>query len=212
LNIDSGSKVTMTAPNAPAVVQVTNAPPPVTAIKTGIVETLSLKDVKAVKLTAQVNEQPAPSPEGAAASVTTNGIELKYVFPSPGQDACMVEFAADIPEFNQLEIIIDGDASGHRAFIVLIDAGGESHYFALDNTQSPASCGTVKWRGKRKITVPIAVKNPFGADHFSSRWGGDQNQRIDFPVKGIMLGMNDCPDTATGSGRVTFETIEFIRK
>lgn len=171
-------------------------------------ETLRLSDVKPVCLTAHVNGKNAAPPQGAKQSVTPAGIVLDYVFATGGHDACMVEFPVDRKAFSQVTVEITADRPGHRPFMVLTDRNDEKHYFSLIDSREIKK-QTIKRAGRQKLVVPVKIGNSHPGEYFAFRWGGDDNQTIDFPVKKIMLGLNDSPDESTGSGRIVFHSITF---
>lgn len=171
-------------------------------------ETLRLSEVKSVVLTAHVNGKNAAPPQGAKQIVSPDGIVLDYVFATKGHDACMVEFPVDRKAFSQVTVEITADRPGHRPFIVLTDKNGEKHYFSLiDNREIKKQ--VIKRAGRQRLVIPVKIKNSHPGEYFAFRWGGDDNQVIDFPVKKIMLGLNDYPDESTGSGRIVFHSITF---
>ena len=169
---------------------------------------LQLSEARQVILTSHVNGKNAPAPKGAKQTVTDDGIVLDYVFPSPGHDACMVEFPVNQKEFREVTVEITADKPGHRPFIVLTDKNGEKHYFSLINTRRIKE-QVIKKAGRQKLTTPILIRNKHRGEYFAFRWGGDDNQKIDFPVKRIMLGLNDHPDESMDSGRIVFHSILF---
>ena len=171
-------------------------------------DVLNLSAVKPVVLSAHVNGKNAPVPKGARQTVTPEGIVLDYAFPSKGHDACMVEFPVDLPKFSQITVEFTADKPGHRPFIVLTDKNGEKHYFSLNGSRRIKD-QAIKKAGRQKLTTKIQIKNGHPGEYFAFRWGGDDNQVIDFPVKEIMLGLNDYPDESTGSGRIVFHSITF---
>ena len=171
-------------------------------------EVLNLSAVKPVVLTAHVNGKNASVPKGARQTVTPEGIVLDYVFPSKGHDACMVEFPVDQKKFSQITVELTADKPGHRPFIVLTDKNGEKHYFSLNGSRRIKD-QAIKKAGRQKLTTKIQIKNGHPGEYFAFRWGGDDNQVIDFPVKKIMLGLNDYPDESTGTGRIVFHSITF---
>ena len=144
---------------------------------------------------------------------TANGIELYFDLDTQGEDACMV--TCDIPAmeaFNTVTVTMDRQIKGKvRPFIVLHDAGDEKHYFPLKESKYLSGQG-IAGSGRITLTCPIKVRNPHGADRISQRWGGDRNQRIDFPVKKITIGIDDLDDMQKASGRVAFQKIEFTVK
>ena len=171
-------------------------------------EVLNLSTARPVVLTAHVNGKNASVPKGAAQTVTPEGIVLDYAFPSKGHDACMVEFPVDQKKFSQITVEFTADKPGHRPFIVLTDKNGEKHYFSLNGSRRIKD-QAIKKAGRQKLTTKIRIKNGHPGEYFAFRWGGDDNQVIDFPVKKIMLGLNDYPDESTGSGRIVFHSITF---
>lgn len=171
-------------------------------------ETLSLSEVKSVVLTAHVNGKNAVPPQGAKQTVSPDGIVLEYVFAARGHDACMVEFPVDRKAFSQVTVEITADRPGHRPFIVLTDKNDEKHYFSLINNREIKK-QVIKRAGRQRLVIPVKIKNSHPGEYFAFRWGGDDNQVIDFPVKKIMLGLNDHPDESTGSGRIVFHSITF---
>ena len=171
-------------------------------------ETLRLSEVRSAVLTAHVDGRNAAVPQGAKMTVAPDGIVLDYVFPSGGHDACMVEFPVDLKAFRQVTVEITAEQPGHRPFIVLTDKNGEKHYFSLVNTKV-IKAQTIGKAGRRKLVIPVKAGNSHPGEYFAFRWGGDDNQMIDFPVKKVMLGLNDHPDESTGSGRIVFHSITF---
>ena len=132
---------------------------------------------------------------------------------TPGEDACFVTI--ELPEtasFNQIRTSLHAEYSGQiRPFLVLEDAGGEKHYFPMCPNRI-LNLQKLNGRGDLTLTTPIRVKNVHASDRISQRWGGDRNQRIDFPVKRITLGIDDLLDGTPASGKICFKTLEFIEK
>ena len=170
--------------------------------------TILLSSVKNPVMTAHVNEKPAPVPDGAKVSVGKDGIQMDYVFPSAGHDACMVEFPVNQGPFSTLTVKLSVSGPGHRPFVVLTDKNGEKHYFSLVNTRNIAG-QSLKKAGEHTLSIPVPVRNEHPGERFAFRWGGDENQTIDFPVKSVLLGLNDSPDEFKGTGRIVFHSISF---
>ena len=144
---------------------------------------------------------------------TPQGIEVDFDLNTPGEDACFVTI--DLPEtasFNQIKTSLNAEYSGQiRPFLVLEDAGGEQHYFPMCPNRI-LNLQKLNGKGDLTLTTPIRVKNVHASDRISQRWGGDRNQRIDFPVKRITLGIDDLLDGTPASGKICFKTLEFIEK
>lgn len=161
--------------------------------------TLDLAGVRNPVFTAHVNGKPAQAPEGAGCKVTEAGIELSCVFSSPGHDAGMAEFPLNEGAFS--EVTLDRTIADCKqgVFIVLTDRNGEKHYFGF-----PAG-----GNGRHSVTAKVKVRNEHPGEHFAWRWGGDDNQTLDFPVKSVMLGVNDRPDAFTGEVKAVFHKLSF---
>ena len=144
---------------------------------------------------------------------TPQGIEIDFDLNTPGEDACFVTI--DLPgtaPFNQIKTSLHAEYSGLvRPFLVLEDAGGEKHYFPMCPNRI-LNLQKLNGKGNLTLSTPIRVKNVRGADRISQRWGGDRNQRIDFPVKRITLGIDDLLDEKPARGKICFKTLEFIQK
>ena len=171
-------------------------------------ETLRLSEVRSAVMSAHVGGRNAAVPQGAKMTVTPDGIVLDYVFASKGHDACMVEFPVELKAFGQVTVEITADQPGHRPFIVLTDKNGEKHYFSLIDKKD-IKAQAIRKAGRQKLSIQISIKNDHPGEYFAFRWGGDDNQVIDLPVKKIMLGLNDYPDESIGSGRIVFHSISF---
>ena len=169
---------------------------------------LDLSKVKAPEISCHINGKSAKLPPGTEFTVGKEGITLHYNFPSPGHDACMVEFPVELKKFTSFAIRISVPEPGHRPFMVLTDKNGEKHYFTLTGTRRIAS-QVISRKGTMTLKGEISIANKHPGEYFAFRWGGDDNQRIDFPIKKLMLGLNDSPDTFRGKGKITFHTMTF---
>jgi len=193
-------------PTAEDATNITQVP----AYAKGVVKEFALSDLRDIHLRTHVNEKLAAPPPGNAARLTATGVDLEYAFNTDKHDACMFAFDIEIPTFDQVAVTTTADNSKFRPFIVLKDAGGECHFFPLIDSKR-ISGQLINWSGKKTVTREIAAQTPFG-DLYASRWGGDDNQTIDFPVKSIILGLGKYPDAAKGTGKISFEKIVFSRK
>lgn len=149
-------------------------------------------------LSAHVDGKPAPAPEGTSVAVTEEGVKLVCNFTSAGHDAAMFSFDVNEPAFSSLTMSYTVSDGRQVAFVVLTDANGESHCF---------KSGAVNSGQRQTRKLAIKEKNDYPGEYFATRWGGDDNQRIDWPVKKITLGINDTPDTFTGGVKATFHSL-----
>ena len=210
----SGSRIAMARPSSGIQAPVAPPPalPPTAAPAKGVVREILLSTVEDIRLRTYADEKPQASPApGNSARKTAQGVELQYAFRSDRLDACMFEFDAEIGAFNYIQVVMTGDNSKFRPFIVLKDSGGESHYFPLAASNMVQE-QLINWTGKKTLARPIPATNSFPVDIYASRWGGDDNQIIDFPIRTVTLGLGKYPDAAKGAGSVAFEKIVFSVK
>lgn len=149
-------------------------------------------------LSAHVDGKPAPAPEGTSVAVTEKGVKLDCNFTSAGHDAAMFAFDTELAAFKEMDVDFTISNGRQLVYAVLVDANGESHCF---------KCGGVNSGARTTRALKVKEKNDYPGEYFAWRWGGDDNQRIDWPVKRIFLGVNDTPDTFTGRVSVVFHKL-----
>ena len=93
---------------------------------------------------------------------------------------------------------VNGDGKGHALFVVAHDQSGENFYFP-----GPA----ITFSGWKRVAVKLDFPTINPGERYASIWGGDGNQRPDFPLRGLTLGLNDSPDTARESGEIQIRDI-----
>ena len=140
-------------------------------------------------LSAHVDGKPAPAPEGTSVAVTKEGVKLVCNFTSTEHDAAMFAFVTEQAAFEEMDVDFTITDGRQLVYAVLVDANGENHCF---------KCEAVNSNVRTTRTLKVKETNDHPAEYFAWRWGGDDNQRIDWPVKKIFLGVNDTPDTFTG--------------
>lgn len=171
---------------------------------------LDFAKLKDFQVKAHVNEQNAPLPAGASAKRTENGIELNYVFPSAKHDALMIEFPMNVPASDSVTVELSAAQTGHRPYLVVVDAGNEFHYLSLIPIDL-ISHQVIRKTGRQVLTAPLPLKTRHPGEAYASHWGGDGNQRIDFPLKRVYIGLNDYPDSFQGKGKIILHTIKFTK-
>ena len=165
-----------------------------------------------VEVLAHVNEKVTKTPPaGNKAVITKNGLEMTYNFTTKGHDAFMAEFPVNVKKFNYFEVTFTAETKGMRPYLVLTDAGNEKHYYAFS---SPSSLKrqAIKITGRQKMGSFVLLKNRHKGEYYAYRWGGDDNQILNFPVKKLMIGINDHPDTFVGKGKIIFHSITFSER
>lgn len=167
-----------------------------------------------LKVLAHVNEKVLRTPPaGNKVQVTEKGLEMTYNFITAGHDAIMAEFPVDIKKFNYFEVTLTAENAGMRPYLVLTDAGNEKHYSPLQNARYYSrATQIVKKTGKQKMGSFVKLKNDHKGEYFAYRWGGDDNQVLNFPVKKLMIGIDDHPDSFKGKGKIIFHSITFSER
>lgn len=139
------------------------------------------------------------NPDNFSVSFNDGKIIIAGVFPSERHDSCMISIPGDFDYFEELEIIAKGDNAEHKLFLVITDLNGENHFIG----QFPLTEKNTNFifSAKPFLTAPLeGVKK-------AECWGGDGNQKIDWPVKKITIGINDIPDTFKGKFKAEIEKI-----
>ena len=171
---------------------------------------LQFANLKDFKVKAHVNEQNAPPPADASVKRTDDGIEMNYVFPSAGHDALMIEFPMHVPASDAVTVELTAAQTGHRPYLVVVDAGNEFHYLSLI-PDIRISHQVIQKTGRQILTAPLPLKTQHPGELYASHWGGDGNQKIDFPLKHVYIGLNDYPDAFQGKGKIILHSIKFTK-
>ena len=154
--------------------------------------------VQPVRVCAHIAEKPSAPPPGNLVTGKDGIYTLKYHFTTEKHDALF--FDLDIPLENASELMaqVNGDGKGHTLFVVVRDKSGECFYFP-----GPA----IKFKGWKTVKIKFKYPEAGTWDKYASIWGGDGNQKPDFPLQGITLGLNDTPDSSTDQGEIQIRKI-----
>ncbi len=110
--------------------------------------------------------------ENASVKVKDGALELEYHFTGgKGQYLGVVVPLKLRAPFTKLKYRVKGNGSKCGYGLYLTDAGGETHKYP--------SRKVIDWEGWREIEFQI--------DCWHEIWGGDKNQRIDYPIRNIVL-------------------------
>lgn len=148
---------------------------------------------------AHVAGKPAKPPVGSNIVWKNRAFILTYNFTSNEHDALFFELKQNLKSATELTAELYGDGKGHKLFIVIKDKSGESFYLA-----GPS----VSFKGWKKIRIKFKYPKVNPGEKYASIWGGDGNQHVDFPLQGILIGLNDTPDTAINSGTIIIKNIQ----
>ena len=155
--------------------------------------------VHPARLQAHVAEKVATPPEGNSVTVASGVYNIAYRFTTEKHDALFFDLDIPLETAEEMTLQVKGDGKGHSLFVVVRDQSGESFYFP-----GPV-IGFTGWKTlKVKFNYPII--NP--GEKYASIWGGDGNQQVNFPLRGITIGLNDTPDTAMDSGEIQLKDIQ----
>ena len=147
---------------------------------------------------AHVAGKPADPPAGSKMVLKDGALFLTYNFTSEEHDALFFELKQNLHSATELTAEVNGDGRGHTLFVVVKDKSGESFYFP-----GPA----VDFKGWKTIRIKFKYPNVNPGEKYASIWGGDGNQHPDFPLQGIVIGLNDTPDTAVDTGTIIIKDI-----
>ena len=155
--------------------------------------------VQPVRLQAHVAEKVATPPGGNSVTAENGLYTLTYNFTTEKHDALFFELDIPLEAAEEMTLQVNGDGKGHTLFVVVRDQSGENFFFP-----GPVISFT-GWKSL-KIKFNYPVVNP--GEKYASIWGGDGNQQVNFPLRGITIGLNDTPDTTVGNGVIQFREIQ----
>ena len=97
---------------------------------------------------------------------------------------------------------VHGDNSGNSAFVVVHDASGEQHLAMITR---------LAWSGWQDVGVNLQplLTSPGQQQRRAIHWGGDRNQRIDFPITAVDLGVVKRDGRTSDAGLLQFRKIRF---
>lgn len=147
---------------------------------------------------AHIAGKPASPPEGSKLVRKGGSFALTYNFTTQGHDALFFELKQNLNSAAVLTAKVKGDGKGHSLFAVVKDRSGESFFFT-----GPA----ITFRGWKTIRIKFTYPKVNPGEKYASVWGGDGNQHPDFPLQGIVIGLNDTPDTAVDTGTIIIKDI-----
>ena len=159
------------------------------------------KSIAGMELKSHADGKPSLPTNGTKMTQGATGVILDCDFTTVGHDAAWIEFPCELLRFD--ELILDRTISDGRQqlFVVLTDAKDESHLFRFEVTGS----------GRQKVKAVIQAKNMHPGERFAWRWGGNDDQTIDWPVKKVAIGVNDTPDTYVGRVTLLLHSFEARR-
>ena len=155
--------------------------------------------VQPVRVCAHIAEKPSGPPQGNIVNGKDGTYTLVYKFTTEKHDALFFDLDIPLENASELTAQVNGDGKGHTLFAVVRDKSGECFYFP-----GPV----IKFNGWKNIRIKFNYPKINPGEKYASIWGGDGNQKPDFPLQGITLGLNDTPDSSTDSGRIQIRKIK----
>ena len=136
---------------------------------------------------------------------TKNEVDVKYTFSSDDVfESSFVSIPVKIPQCDIIIIDVKSDGSKNNFFIILHDSSGEQHLVLKT---------TLVWQKWLNIGIDLKpyLKSPAKSQRLIIHWSGDENQKIDFPVKIIDIGVSKCSRRIKNKGQIRFRNVQFAK-
>lgn len=134
----------------------------------------------------------------------TGEADLTYHF-SPNAEfrSTLVRFSVTANRCRLAVIDVESDGSKNNVFVIVHDASGEQHLALL----SPLA-----WTGWQEAAVSLErfFESPDGMQRFADRWGGDGNQKLDFPITAVDIGVAKREGRLKNDGQVRIRNVRFL--
>jgi hypothetical protein len=130
--------------------------------------------------------------------------ELTYQFEASRLfESCFVRLPVAAARGDTLLLDVEGDGSGNGLFVVVHDASGEQHL---------ATATGLAWAGWQKAGVNLKtfLESPGNMERLAIHWGGDGNQKINFPIKALDIGVVKRGSRIADRGQLRFRNVRFM--
>ena len=120
-------------------------------------------------------------------------------------ESCFVRIPVEAARGNAILMDVEGDGSKNCFFVILHDASGEQHL---------ATAAGLAWSGWRDVGVNLKtfLDSPRNMERLAIHWGGDGNQKIDFPVTAVDIGVAKRDARVKDRGQVRFRNVRFMEQ
>lgn len=134
----------------------------------------------------------------------TRGLELKYNFepgPTFSSRCARVPLTADRGKYVLCDV--ESDGSGNKVFLIVHDRSGEQHLVGEF---------TLSWKGWQECAANLSafLESPSHKQRFHTRWGGDENQMIDFPLTKVDVGVTKRGGRVQDKGQIRFRNLRIV--
>jgi len=98
---------------------------------------------------------------------------------------------------------VERDGSRNGFFVIVHDASGEQHL---------AMATGLAWSGWQDVGINLKpiLDSPGKMERLAIHWGGDENQKLDFPVTAIDIGAAKRGARTTDRGQLRFRNVRFL--
>lgn len=134
----------------------------------------------------------------------TGAASSKYGF-AEGEvfESCFVRIPVSVAKCTAVAMNVEVDGSKNNFFIIVQDTSGEQHLLLK-------TC--LIWQGWQEVAVSLEpyIESPKQMQRFITHWGGDENQKIDFPITAIDMGVSKRDKRVRNSGQIGFRNVRFV--
>jgi len=135
--------------------------------------------------------------------INESSVSLTYDF-TDDKDfrGTFLRIPVSVEKADKICLMLDGDVSKNRFFIIVHDKSGEQHLI-----QSMP----LIWSGTRVIKVDLKrfFQAPPERVIEATHWNGDKNQKIDFPITALDIGVCKREKALKQSGRIGISNLRF---
>ena len=134
----------------------------------------------------------------------TGNAGLTYAFTAGAMfESCFVRIPVDVARSQTMLMDVEGDGSRNSVFVIVHDASGEQHLVITT---------ALAWSGWQEVGINLRMflESPAQMERRVIHWDGDGNQRIDFPVRAVDIGVAKRGSRVADRGQVRFRSIRFL--
>ena len=169
-----------------------------------VVRALQPADVGQATVFSETGLEGKPSTAERLRGDLASGLELPYGFLPGGtfdSRCARLPLAADHGKYVLCDV--EGDGSGNKLYLIVHDRSGEQHLVGEF---------TLSWKGWQECAANLAafLESPPGKQRFHTRWGGDENQTLDFPLTKVDIGVAKRGARVQDKGQIRFRNLRLV--
>lgn len=173
--------------------------------ETGVVRKLEPADLAESTLIADRGLQAEILSTEPVVGDTVNGLELAYGFaPEPVFESRFLRIPLEAAECKYVLLDVEGDGSRNKLFIIVEDCTGEQHL---------AGAFGITWEGWQECVANLTafLDSLPGNQRLHTRWGGDESQVLDFPIRAVEIGVAKSGVRVKDTGTVRVRNLRLAR-